>query len=113
MMIELTSLAASAAQVLADTDSEGGGQLGLLFLLSGFVFYAFVYLRYRNTDKRHRHESETGAELHNVRAEDRLVRNLTGLSNAKMKGANNRSVRGARNGPGGALGSLTDKLNDL
>ena len=76
---------------------------GLLLFLSGFVFYGFVYLRYRNTDKRHMHESETEATMLDVRGVDQHINTLKGLKNSKMEGANNHEVR-ARNGGGSEHG---------
>lgn len=67
-----------------------------VFLLSGLVYFLFIYLRYRNTNARHKHEKETKASMNNVRKSDRLVKRLTGLTNSKMSGANNLSV-GKRN----------------
>lgn len=98
MIINLAVLGTSVGHVLAASSSsdDDGSNLGLLFLASGFVFYVLVYLSYRNVDKRHRHESETEAALHDVRAEDRFVKSMTGLSDRKMAGANNDDVRGAR-----------------
>lgn len=94
MMTELAVFTATTAQVLASgSDGDGISSLGFIFLFSGFVFYGIVYFKYRNTDKRHGHESETQAAMLNVRADDRFVKSMKGLSNAKMKGANNREVR--------------------
>lgn len=99
MTLVLDATAWSVAQVLADS---GGGDdasgLAFVLLCSGFVFYGIVYLRYRNTDKRHGHESETEASMHDVRVEDRFTRSLKGVSHSRMKGANHRDVRGARRG---------------
>lgn len=96
MLTHIGAFADASAQILAGSGSDdGASNLAFLFLFSGFVFYGVVYFKYRNVDKRHGHESETASELHNVRAGDRYVRSLKGLSNAKMKGANNRAV-GAR-----------------
>lgn len=87
-----------AGEVLAGGSSDGdGGGFGLLFLLAGPLFYGYVYLRYRNTDKRHEHEKKTEATLHDVRGDDRQVRSLRGVSHSRMKGANNREVRGSLN----------------
>lgn len=93
-------------------DSEGDIRyLGLLLLLSGFIFYGVVYLRYRNTDKRHRHESETEARMLEVRAADHHVDTKKGVRHSRMKGANNGDVRGSSNQGGlfdGALGGLVN-----
>lgn len=83
-----------ATVLLAESSSdEGSGGIGLLFLLSGFVFYGAMYLRYRNTDKHHKHESETEARMLDVRAVDNHIKTLKGVKNARLQGANNRLVR--------------------
>ncbi len=96
MILNLSVLATTATQILADSSSDDGGtNFAFIFLFAGFVFYGFVYLRYRNTDKRHNHESETEASIHNLREDDRFHRSLKGVSNSKMSDANNKQVRGA------------------
>ena len=65
-----------------------------LFLLSGFVFFFIMYGKYRNSSARHKHELETKRTVQNLRKVDRYVKRLTGLSNATMSGANNKSVSG-------------------
>ena len=77
------------------------------FALSGIIFFAYYYYRYRNTDARHYHESETKATMENVQKSDKFVRQLTGLRNSKMNGANNRSVSNARGNP------ITDNLKEF
>jgi hypothetical protein len=87
--------------IVASGDSSSSGDprlFGLLLFLSGFVFYGWVYLRYRNTDKRHMHESETEAKMLDARGADQHVDTLKGVKNSKMKGANNHEVRGGRGG---------------
>lgn len=112
MSVDL-SVITTATGVLASSgssDSDGTG-IAWLLLLAGPLFYGVMYLRYRNADKRHKHESETRATMHDVRGTDHLNRSLKGLSNSKMKGANNRAVRGARNGlPGGLADGLPGKI---
>ena len=66
----------------------------LLFLLLGFVFYGLMYARYRNKGARHRHEKETKATMDNLRKKDTFVTSRTGLTKARMQGANNTSVGG-------------------
>lgn len=96
----MTGLAALAAdaQVLAGSGADGDGGAGglvLLLLLAGPVFYAQVYLRYRNTDKRHRHEAETRSTALDVRSTDVFVESRKGLRGSRMKGATSRRVPGS------------------
>ena len=86
--------------VVASGDSSSGDPrlFGLALFLSGFVFYGAMYARYRNTDKRHRHESETEARMLDVRAVDQHVDTQKGVKHSRMKGANNTEVRGASRG---------------
>ncbi|ADG73781.1 conserved hypothetical protein [Cellulomonas flavigena DSM 20109] len=85
---------AAAGDVLA---SAGGGEgdgrgLVLLLLLAGPLFAGWQHLRYRNTDKRHHHESETRSQMQDVQADDTLTGRRTGLKSARMQGANSRKV---------------------
>lgn len=104
-------LLATATQILADSD-EGGGSIAPLFLLAGFIFYGFMYLKYRNINKRHKHESETEATLHNMRADDQFNKSLKGLSESRMAGANNHDVR-AGNSTSAVFGRLLKKTTGL
>ena len=65
-----------------------------LFLLLGIIFFAIMYLKYRNTDARHHYETETKRNVSNLRKVDEFVRRETGLRNSRMHGANNKAVRG-------------------
>lgn len=106
MITDVAVLASATVDLVVASSSDGDGtSLGLLFLLAGPAFYALVYFRYRNTNKRHHHESETRAQMLDVRADDRFHRSLRGVSHRRMKGANNTEVRGARNG-GISFGSV-------
>jgi len=111
-MLSVAVWAAENGHVFAagSSDDDSGG-LGLVFLLSGFIFYSIIYLRYRNTDKRHSHESETEAMMVNLQETDDFVKSKKGLTNSRMSGANNKIVRGARNGSGGGIaGDLVRKF---
>ena len=102
--------------VASSSSSEGDPRaFGLLFFLSGFLFYGFMYLRYRNSDKRHRHEAETEARMRDVRAWDQHGDTKKGVSNAKMKDANNHEVRGALSQGGGPPipGFVGNAIRDL
>lgn len=91
------ALAVGDTVIRAESDNDWGN-LGFICLLAGPVFFWIKYLKYRNTDKRHQHESETKAEMANVQAGDQFVKSMKGLRNSRMPRANSTSVRGARNG---------------
>lgn len=65
-----------------------------LFLLSGVIYFFAMYLKYRNSNARHRHETETKKKMFNLIKEDRLIKRQTGLSNSQISGANNTKVSG-------------------
>lgn len=94
----ITAHAASATDLVlaASGSDDDGGWFPYLFLLSGVGFYTLMFIRYRNVHQRHKHESETRATMHDVRAQDHFVRSLRGASNSRMSEANHTSVRGAR-----------------
>lgn len=94
----LTHLQVLGPLVEASSDSSDGNGFAFLFLLAGFVFYALMFLRYRNVNKRHHHESETKSRTANVRASDTFVRSRTGVKDSSMPGANNRRVGGGLRG---------------
>ena len=82
------------------------GVLGMLFveddiryafLLLGFIFFGIMYFRYRNSNARHKHETETKYNISSVVGNDRFVEHRRGLSNSMMHGANNKSVLGKTN----------------
>lgn len=81
----------------ASGDDPAYGKLGLLFLASGFVYFGVMFFRYRNTNQRHRHESETKAVVDAVQGSDVYARSVNRQIATSMRGANNKAVRGARN----------------
>lgn len=94
--MELVTQILPTLEVLAasgSSDDDGSG-LALVLLLAGPVFYAVVYFRYRNSHQRHRHEKETEASTHDMRADDQFVQSRKGLSSSTMSGANHKDVRG-------------------
>lgn len=105
-----------AGDVLASSSDSDGIGIGALLLLSGFIFYGYVFFRYRNADKRHMHESETTSATHNVQVADERAGSIKGVRNSRMQGANNRSVRGAQQALGNAgigeaaISSITGSL---
>ena len=66
----------------------------ILFLLSGFVYYFLIYMKYRNSDARHTYETDTKRQIMNLKKVDNFIKSKTGLSNSIMTGANNKDVHG-------------------
>ena len=51
-------------------------------------------MRYRNSNARHKHETETKSEMKDLRKVDDFIKRENGLSNSMMDGANNTRVSG-------------------
>jgi len=93
--------------IFASAASDSDSNYGWLFALAGLIYFGILYSKYRNTGARHSHEKETKATMDNMQKTDTFVKKLTGLSNARMNGANNTSVSN-----GGSGVPMLDKLND-
>lgn len=65
-----------------------------LFLLVGIIYFMMIYTKYRNDDARHKYEVETKKQISNLKEEDRLINRRTKLTNSRIVGANNTSIRG-------------------
>ena len=76
-----------------------------LLLLPGVVFFAIMYMRYRNSGARHTYENETERSLSNVLAADEFIEHREGLRNSRIEGANNTDLHGTGGG-----GSILDGL---
>lgn len=63
-----------------------------IFLLAGIVYFFVMYRRYRNSNARHHHETETKKKMFNLRKRDNLIKHEKGLSNSRIEGANNTRV---------------------
>lgn len=74
---------------------ESRGYVWLL-LVSGFVFYYTIYMRYRNANERHHYESETKHEIFDLVQVDEFIRSEYGLENAQIEGENTSVLRGDR-----------------
>ena len=96
--LELVAQAHDVSTMYVEGSSGGEEQaFKLIFLLSGPVYFAIMYARYRNKGARHSHENETEAAITNVTGSDNRVRRITGTSNPSLSGANESQIRGARN----------------
>lgn len=67
-----------------------------IFLLSGFAFFALMYMRYRNSDARHTYEKETKKKLENMQMADEFLEHRQGLAKSKIEGANNMTLTGKK-----------------
>ncbi|MGP1569942.1 MAG: TFIIB-type zinc ribbon-containing protein [Eubacteriales bacterium] len=63
-------------------------------LLSGIGFFIFTYARYRNSDKRHMHETETKYEVKNLKKKDEFKEHRYGLKKALVEGENTYQIDG-------------------
>lgn len=96
----LVEVAGLFAMLFVDSDYS------FAFLLSGFIYFAIIYKKYRNNDARHKHEVETKTNLTNMRQVDTFVQSKKGLSNPRIEGANNNTV-GGQNIGNKAMGLLS------
>lgn len=65
-----------------------------LLLVSGFVFYYTMYLRYRNANERHHYEEETKHEMTNLIQTDDFLRHDRALDNQRILGENTSEIKG-------------------
>ncbi len=85
-----------------DTDDDNPWWLGLAGLSPGFIFYWLKTSKYRNMNKRHRHEAETKSTIKNMKKSDVFREHRKGLSASRIRGQNDSEVHGviAKNGRG-------------
>ena len=65
-----------------------------LFLLSGILYFIIMFTRYRNSNARHKYETDTKTNMTNLRKVDNFIQSKKGLTNSMMNGANNKKVNG-------------------
>ena len=111
LIIEISSLMATF--LFLDEDSSGAAAAPLALCLAGFIYFAIIYLRYRNSDKRHHHEAETPATIQNLQQYDQFVKHRKRQRNRSMKGRNDQQIEGALNDGGGVLKQLSDLKGSL
>ena len=78
-----------------------------IFALLGIVYFFIMYFRYRNSNARHHHETETKRTVSNLKKDDRFITKRTGLTNPHISGANNTKV-----GKGNIGGEIADTILD-
>ena len=65
-----------------------------IFLFTGVVYFLIIFMKYRNTNARHKYETETKTNMSNLRKVDEFVTQRTGLTNSEIDGVNNTSLSG-------------------
>ena len=80
-----------------------------IFMLAGFIYFFIMHTRYRNSNARHHHETETKKAIFNLRKVDNLIKREQGLTNSKIAGANNTRVSG-KSFSESMIDSFTDSL---
>ena len=84
--------------IVAAADNEIPAEVVPFFLLSvGFIYFGVMYARYRNADKRHKHETKTSATLANLKVADTFLRRSKNLSAPMQKGYNHTRIEGSLN----------------
>lgn len=86
-------------------------ELGFIVMAIGFIYYGYIYMRYRNAGERHHHEYETKKEVSNIERDEVYIGRRNRLSNSQISGANNYRVDG-RAGTD-IQGALFQKINDI
>lgn len=65
---------------------------GFFCIFLGFVYFMTIYLKYRNSNARHKYEKETKAQISSLRKVDNFIQKRTGLTSSRIEGANNTSI---------------------
>lgn len=76
--------------------ADGSGSVQAMLVIAPFIVgpvvfalvYMSIYLRYRNTDKRHAFEREVGVAVGNLRTRDERTDHRRGLRSRTMENAN-------------------------
>lgn len=103
VLLEIVGIIAGYAWIRicfsADSDNDAW-IMGLAGLTPGFIFYWLKMSKYRNMDKRHKHEADTKSDVKNLKKSDIFHEHRKGLSASRIKGQNDSEIRGviARNG---------------
>lgn len=84
----------AAMRMFDGTEFQDSRNYFWILLVSGFVFYFTIYVRYRNLDERHHYENETKHEIKNLLCEDIFLKKLTDLKDDKIKGENSSELKG-------------------
>lgn len=86
LIVQLLEPVQALASMAMESDGDNRWALLLAGPISGFAFYSFTFLRYRNTDKRHAFEHETSAQMLDVDGSDHKVGEVKGTRDRFIKG---------------------------
>lgn len=85
-----------------------------IFLSVGIVYFIVMFTKYRNSNARHKYESETKTKIENLVKNDTHLRKKTRLTNSRIAGMNNTMVYGqSMNGIGNRLVDAITSKNPL
>ena len=79
---------ATASSFSVDSD---GSNMWLVGPFAGIAFFTFIFLRYRNTNKRHAFERETASVVVNLSGNDQKVGKVTDVENPIIPACNSDS----------------------
>lgn len=94
VIIEILALIAALFLSIFVLDDSDESNYVWALLVAGFLYYTMIFLRYRNTDAKHHHESETKREVSNLVVADEFVTSKNHVQNATIVGSNNMRVDG-------------------
>ena len=84
-----------------------------IVLLAGIAFYIINFMRYRNSDARHNHETETNYKISNlIQKDNKQSRVKKGLTESDISGRNDSRLECVTN-YGDVLGDITDMGKEL
>ena len=72
------------------------GEVGKFLFLGGIIFFLIMFFRYRNSNKRYKHEKDSKKQISNIKSIDKFIKNKKRLNNSRMIGANNNRINGDR-----------------
>ena len=82
-----------------------------LVYLPGVLYFAYIYMKYRNSNARHHHETETKKSIFNLRKVDNFIKKLTRQRNSKINGMNSNQVNGTA-AQKGVMNSINNYTNN-
>ena len=76
------------------TDPDDGTIFVFALCAAGFVYYGYIYARYRNQNARHTYESDTKTEIENMEKVDELLEHKKRLDRVEIERRNDNKLEG-------------------